>query len=47
MLVINFSCPERAALSPMTTGFSGGGMQGGTFGAAVVRAPQIGPARAP
>ena len=28
--------PERASpLSPMTTGFAGGGMQGGTFGAAV------------
>jgi len=25
-------------------GFSGGGMQAGTFGAAVVRAPRIGPA---
>ena len=27
--------PNGRALSPLTTGFSGGGMQGGTFGAAV------------
>ncbi len=27
--------PDGRPLSPMTTGFSGGGMQGGTFGAAV------------
>ena len=29
--------PNGRPLSPMTTGFAGGGMQGGTFGAAVPR----------
>ena len=29
--------PDGAPLSPITTGFAGGGMQGGTFGAAVDR----------